>query len=177
MNEQGQLLLARPHDLTDDGHTQFERPRITDAELAEVSHRRKVAGDLLLRLATPFDEEISRLERELEQLRQDRAQAIVSAQKDITWYDMLLCDYALRRREESGEKSVKLPYLTIQTRTTPMKVEVPDAEKLPPQFQRKKVEADLNALKAHIKDTGEVPEGVLVTPEGVKAEVKPREGA
>lgn len=75
---------------------------------------------------------------------------------------------------DPGEKTVRLPHGTLKARKTPDKVEVLDSavNTLPDAFKRIMVAPDKKALLKHVKETGEVFEGVSFLEGGIKFSVE-----
>lgn len=152
-------------------------PVPTDDDLASVAHKRHNLSGIIARIARPFDEEIAALEADLAQLRQDREDALRTWQASQARYDMALEAYMRERSAQTGEKSLKLPYMTLQLRRSPDRVDVADdaVDALPEWAVRVTRAANKPEIMRRLKETGEVPDGVSVVPGEVRFSIKDTE--
>lgn len=125
---------------------------------------------------------------EIARVREWLAQVDAPLERDATYFEAILTDYALRCRqdERDGRKTIALPTGKVTTRTTAAKINVDDDEFLPwarqnhPDLIRVKETPNTAAIKelidgrpAPVTSDGELLPGVQVLPGGVSATVTP----
>ena len=143
--------------------------RVTDAGSADWALRRiaEKRGHLA-EIEEHADEVIAQVTAWLEGERQRE-------EPRIEFFASLLADY--HRDLLAADPKAKTVHLLngkLVARQTPDRVEVDESKvpTLPLEFQRVKIEADKKALLAHIKATGELPNGVTLVPGEIKFTAK-----
>lgn len=107
---------------------------------------------------------------------------------DAEYFIKILEDYHHRQRESEGRKTIKLPHGTLNSRASTAKVKVVDPELFVKwakdvdenliRIKKEPNQAEINKLltidgdKVISQSTGELAEGVIVTPESVKYSVE-----
>lgn len=157
-----------------------------DVERQALGHMALRRHHLLRRIAetsAPFDDALAALAEEVDQVREQQAQAVAPLERDVAFIDSQMELVFRRKAEESGDKTFKLPFVTYGLRRSPDTVEITDSAKLLETCQQtpalldslfvKKVTIQPNkrTIMAHIKGTGEVLEGVEFHPGEVKFKV------
>ncbi len=100
---------------------------------------------------------------------------LAKSQRTVDYFTGRLTDYHRQVLEQDPKaKTVALPHGKLTARQSPDRVEVAEeaVETLPESFKRIKVEPDKKALLQHIKQTGELPEGVTLIPGEIRFSVK-----
>lgn len=104
-------------------------------------------------------------------------------ERDATYFEALLTEYAIRVRDNEGRKTVSLPFGTVATRATADKVTVDDTTFIPwardhhPDLLRVKESPDVTALKGMlipgkpVTVDGELIPGITITPGGITATI------
>lgn len=72
--------------------------------------------------------------------------------------------HVLTTMRANGVTRIKAPTVTISIAQCPERIEITDEQALPAEFWREKVERspDKTAIKAHVKECGEIPPGVRI---------------
>ncbi len=115
-------------------------------------------------------------QRQIQQMNLWRETEQARLLRSITYFEGRLTEYhQLKLDEDPTKKTIKLPNGELTCRKLPDRIEVAETaiEGLPEQFLRVKVEPKKTELLKHIKDTGELFDGVSVIPGDLKFTVKP----
>jgi len=127
----------------------------------------------------------NRYEHELETLEKQYAKMLKHAKAKIERLDFLQRSVAesiaAKLLANGKKKSLTTPFGTCGFRTQPAGIDVFDEQyvlglidqgKLPADIKRVKVEVSKSKLNEYVKSTGDLPDGVIVTPERQKFYVK-----
>jgi len=131
--------------------------------IEEVREAKTLADcDYILGKVASFDAEIAEIEEsastQIERVKQWEESRINSIEKQKQHFLPSLHAFI----QQSGKRTIKLVNGDINLRKLQPKLEIIDDEIIPPQFikVREVSSIDKTGIKAHIKSTGEIPEGV-----------------
>ncbi|MBC8303181.1 MAG: host-nuclease inhibitor Gam family protein [Pelagibacterales bacterium] len=134
-----------------------------DVLLEEVQEAKTLADvDYILGKVSTFDAEIEEIEQSAEtqinRINEWKELRINSIEKQKEYYIPSLHAFI----QQSGKRTIKLVNGNINLRKRQPKLEIVDEEIIPNQFIkiREVSTIDKSGIKAHIKSTGEIPEGV-----------------